>query len=508
MNLAQLLLKAAEKHPNSPALAHGTHVVATYADHAQRSAGLAGGLLDEIGLERGDRVAIAMANTPAYSEIMFGVWYAGLCAVPMNSRLHPLEFSYILENSGAKACFVSAELTDAINGVSAGGVNSAQVIQAGSPTYENLLAAKPAQMADVDSDTLAWLFYTSGTTGRPKGAMLSHGNLRSVNAAYLENVDKVFPHDCIIHAAPYSHGSGIYMLVHVECGACQVVPASGGFNPNEVLDLLKTWKGATLFMAPTMVTRLINTPATAHAHTENLKTIVYGGGPMYLEDCLAALDALGPKLVQIYGQGEAPMTITVVSRDVHKEVEHPQYQHRLASVGKAQSGIQIRVVDECDEDVDHNEIGEILVRGDVVMKGYWDNPIATEKTLRGGWLHTGDMGEIDEDGFLTLKDRSKDLIISGGSNIYPREVEEALLRHDGVLECSVIGEPDPDWGERVIAFIVRKQKATIPLDDLENVCIKNIARFKRPKAYHFVDSLPKNNYGKVLKTELRKLINN
>tara|TARA_Y100000588_G_scaffold218965_1_gene232879 strand:- start:167 stop:1693 length:1527 start_codon:yes stop_codon:yes gene_type:complete len=508
MNLAQLLFKAADKYPNSPALAHGNNVVATYADHAQRSASLAGALLGNIGLERGDRVAIAMANTPAYSEIMFGVWHAGLCAVPMNSRLHPLEFSYILENSGAKACFVSAELADAINEVSVGGMNCAHVIQAGSATYEDLLAAKPAQMANADSDTLAWLFYTSGTTGKPKGAMLSHGNLTSVNAAYLENVDKVSPRDCIIHAAPYSHGSGIYMLVHVECGACQVVPASGGFNSNEVLDLLKIWKGVTLFLAPTMVTRLINTPATAHADTENLKTIVYGGGPMYLEDCLTALDVLGPKLVQIYGQGEAPMTITVVSRDVHTQVDHPQYQRRLASVGTAQSGIKIRVVNDCDEDVDNGEIGEILVCGDVVMKGYWDNPSATEKTLRGGWLHTGDMGAIDEDGFLTLKDRSKDLIISGGSNIYPREVEEALLRHDDVLECSVIGEPDPDWGERVVAFIVCKRETTVPLADLENICITNIARFKRPKAYHFVDSLPKNNYGKVLKTELRRLLNN
>jgi len=508
MNLARLLSEAADKHPNTPALAHGNHVVATYADHAQRSGSLAGGLLGELGLERGDRVAIAMANNPTYSEIMFAVWHAGLCAVPMNSRLHALEFSYIMENSGARACFVDAELAGTINEASTGSMNCEHVIQAGSPTYDNLLAAKPGQMANADTDTVAWLFYTSGTTGKPKGAMLTHGNLRSVNTAYVENVDKISPNDCIIHAAPYSHGSGIYMLVHAEYGACQVVPDSGGFNPKEVLDLLQTWKGATLFLAPTMVTRLINTPETAHANTENLKTIVYGGGPMYLEDCIAALNILGPKLVQIYGQGEAPMTITVVSREVHTEVDHPQYHHRLASVGKAQDGIKIRVVDDRDEDVENGEIGEILVSGDVVMKGYWDNPLATEKTLRGGWLHTGDMGEIDKEGFLTLKDRSKDLIISGGSNIYPREVEEALLQHEGVLECSVIGEPDPDWGERVVAFIVCKHETRVPIADLENICIKNIARFKRPKVYHFVASLPKNNYGKVLKTELRKLLNN
>lgn len=505
MNLAQLLADAAGNSPDAPALARGNAITATYADHADRSAGLGGSFLNDLGLAPGDRVAIAMKNAPEYSEIMFGAWHAGLATVPMNARLHPREFAYILENSGARACFVSDDLDQSIVEAAAMVPSLEHVIVTGSARYGELLGAAPAELAAVDGDALAWLFYTSGTTGWPKGAMLTHRNLRAMNDAYFNTVDEIAPDDCIIHAAPYSHGSGLYMLPHVARGACQVVPESGGFDPDEVFGLLGSWKGATFFFAPTMVTRLINAPGLADADTSNLKTIVYGGAPMYLEDCLKALDRLGPKLVQIYGQGESPMTITAVSRAVHTETSHPHYQARLASVGTAQSGVDIRIADENDNDVPTGGIGEILVCGDMVMKGYWQNPEASAETLRGGWLHTGDIGALDEDGFLTLKDRSKDMIISGGSNIYPREVEEVLLRHAGVLECSVVGRPHPDWGEEVIAFIVPKDGAEVREAELDQLCLEHIARFKRPKTYLTVAVLPKNNYGKVLKTELREL---
>ncbi|MGB0631788.1 MAG: AMP-binding protein [Alphaproteobacteria bacterium] len=504
MNLAQLLLDSARRHPDAPALALGTDIVATYAQHADRSARLAAALLKLPGMEPGDRVAIAMKNAPEYSEIMFGVWHAGLAVVPMNARLHPREFAYILEDSGAKACFVSDDLADGIAEIAGDVACLDHVILTGSPRYREMTSGAATDIAAAHGDDLAWLFYTSGTTGRPKGAMITHANLRAMNAAYFASVDQIAQTDCIVHAAPYSHGSGLYIFPHVERGACQVVPASGGFDPAEVFDLLTAWKGATFFMAPTMVTRLINAPGIDAADTRNLKTIVYGGAPMYLEDCLKALDLLGPKLVQIYGQGEAPMTITALSRDLHARSDAADYHDRLASVGVAQHGVEVRVTDEDDNDVPVGEIGEILVRGDVVMKGYWNNPEASARTLHGGWLHTGDMGALDESGFLTLKDRSKDLIISGGSNIYPREVEEVLLRHDGVLECSVIGRPHPEWGEEVVAFVVAKDGADVKEADLDALCLEHIARFKRPKAYRFIDALPKNNYGKVLKTELRE----
>jgi long-chain acyl-CoA synthetase len=502
-NLAALLAAAAAERPDAPALASGTETVSTYAAHAAASASLAGALAGRFGLVPGNRVAIAMKNAPAYSEILFGAWHGGMAAVPMNARLHPREMAWIIENAAAKVCFVSRELAEPLIAASANLASPPQFVVADEAEYRTLLAAPPAPMVRVGADDLAWLFYTSGTTGRPKGAMLTHGNLRAMNASYFASVDRIAPGDCIVHAAPMSHGSGLYILPHVECGACQVVPASGGFDPDEVFSLLRVWSGATFFFAPTMVTRLINAPGIAEADTANLKTIVYGGAPMYAEDCLKALALLGPKLVQIYGQGESPMTITALSRTLHTDSANPRYLDRLASVGTAQAGVEVRVADAEDADLPPGEIGEVLVRGDVVMKGYWQNPAASSETLRGGWLHTGDMGAMDADGFLTLKDRSKDVIISGGSNIYPREVEEVLLRHDGVLECSVIGRPHADWGEEVLAFVVAKPGATVREAELDALCLAHIARFKRPKAYRFIDALPKNNYGKVLKTELR-----
>jgi long-chain acyl-CoA synthetase len=255
-----------------------------------------------------------------------------------------------------------------------------------------------------------------------------------------------------------------------------------------------------------MVTRLIDSPVFAAADHANLKTIIYGGGPMYVADLKRALALLGPRLAQIYGQGEAPMTITGLSKAQHAETDHPRWEHRLGSTGTARTDVEVRVVDEADRDVPVGESGEVLVRGDFVMAGYWQDPEATSRALRGGWLHTGDIGAFDEDGFLTLKDRAKDMIISGGSNIYPREIEEVLLRHPAVAEVSIVGRPHADWGEEVIAFVVARPGAAIGEADLDALCLDHIARFKRPRAYRFVDALPKNNYGKVLKTELRRLL--
>ena len=258
-----------------------------------------------------------------------------------------------------------------------------------------------------------------------------------------------------------------------------------------------------MFAAPTMVHRLV-AHARKHAPAlDGLKTIVYGGGPMYLQDITNALDAMGPRLAQIYGQGESPMTITALSKFHIGARDHPRYKERLGSVGIAQPPVEVRVADAKDQALPAGEIGEILVRGDTVMPGYWRNQDASMETLRNGWLHTGDVGSFDDDGFLTLRDRSKDMIISGGSNIYPREVEEVLLRHPSVSEVSVVGRPHAEWGEEVIAFVVVHDGSNVRELELDALCLDHIARFKRPKSYRFVLDLPKNNYGKVLKSELR-----
>jgi long-chain acyl-CoA synthetase len=225
---------------------------------------------------------------------------------------------------------------------------------------------------------------------------------------------------------------------------------------------------------------------------------------MYVADCKTAMHTFGCKLAQIYGQGESPMTITAMGKALHADSAHPRYEQRLASVGRFFAGIEVRVVDAEDSPLPTGEIGEVLVRGATVMAGYLNQPEASAQTLRGGWLHTGDVGFFDEEGFLTLRDRSKDVIISGGSNIYPREVEEVLLRHPAVAEASVVGAPDAEWGEVVEAFVVPRLGAIIEPAELDALCLDHIARFKRPKRYVFLDALPKNATGKVLKTELRR----
>jgi long-chain acyl-CoA synthetase len=273
-----------------------------------------------------------------------------------------------------------------------------------------------------------------------------------------------------------------------------------------ILDVIARHPHVSMFAAPTMLTRLGQARDVAAADLSNLRTIYYGGGPMYVADLERALDIFGPRLYQLYAQGESPMTITGLAQRLHGERDHPRWHDRLASCGYARSGVLVRVVDDHDRDLRAGEIGEVITKSDCVMAGYWQNPVANAETLRGGWLHTGDLGSMDGDGLLTLRDRSKDMIISGGSNIYPREIEEVLLRHADVVEASVVGRPHPDWGEEVVAFLVARQGAEVVTAELDRLCLDHIARFKRPRAYRFVEALPKNNYGKVLKTELRRLL--
>ena len=460
MNIVHFLLQNALRFPDLPAVAVAGRVVHSYASLARRAASLASGLTVGLGLRAGDRVAFAMKNCPQYWELLFACWHAGLVAVPMNAKLHAREFEYIVGNCGAKASFFEAREFQA-------------------------LESEPREPFDSRPDDVAWLFYTSGTTGVPKGAMLTHRNLLFASQAYFADIDRLGPGDAILHAAPLSHGSGLYGLPHFAAGAVNVIPDSGGFDAEELFGLLERWPNASFFAAPTMIVRLLASPAARRP--PRLKTITYGGAPMYVADALRAIDLFGGEhLYQLFGQGESPMTITGLPRYFHTE------KIKLETCGFARTGVEVKVL----------ESGEVVTRSDCVMAGYWNNPQATAQALQGGWLRTGDIGRIDEQGFLTLLDRSKDMIISGGSNIYPREIEEVLLRHPAVAECSVVGRPHAEWGEEVVAFIVRK--SDVGAEDLDALCLANIARFKRPRDYRFVESLPKNNYGKVLKTELRK----
>ena len=505
MNLATWVERHGRRRPDEPALATGTQVHADWATFAAHTAAFGAGLRGAFGLNEGDRIAIFMSNRPEYLEALFGIWHAGCVAVPVNARLHRDELAFILEDSGTSVIVTDADHFDDVTSLLDEVAGLRAVVVAPGAEWDQLIAWSPAPFADRGPDDAAWLFYTSGTTGRPKGATLTHRNLLMMSLSHLADIDWVAPHDSVLHAAPLSHGSGMYALLHVARGAVNVVPASGGLDGEELLSLLHRWPGMSFFAAPIMVKRLAGDPALRAADLYGLKTIIYGGAPMYLADLEEALEVFGARLAQIYGQGESPMTITALSKADHVERDHVRAVDRLQSVGVPRTDVDVRVIGDDDRELPAGEIGEVVVRGDVVMAGYWNQPAATSEALRGGWLHTGDVGSFDADGYLTLRDRSKDLIISGGMNIYPREVEEVLLRHPGVGAVSVVGRPDPEWGEAVVAFVVAADARTPPAtDELDRTCLDNVARFKRPKEYRFVEALPTNNYGKVLKRELRE----
>lgn len=504
LNLAGWVERNARRLPDEPALADGERVHATWGAFAARTAAVAGGLRDIFRLSPGDRVAIVMRNRPQYLEALYAAWHAGLVAVPVNARLHRDEITYVLGHSGSSVVLTDQEHAEDVEPL-VGTVHGLQAaVLAPGAQWDRLTDATPIGLVDRTPSDPAWLFYTSGTTGRPKGATLTHRNLLMASLSYYADLDPVAPQDCILHAAPLSHGSGLYGLPHVARGAVSVVPTSGGVDGDEIAVLLARWPGMSLFAAPTMVKRLANDRAIATADLTNLKTIIYGGAPMYLADLENALEVFGPRLAQIYGQGETPMTTTALSKAEHAQRDHPRWRERMQSVGFPRTDVEVRVVDEDDRELPVGGVGEVVVRGDVVMTGYWAQPDASAETLRGGWLHTGDIGTFAVDGYLTLRDRSKDLIISGGMNIYPREVEEALLCHDGVRDAAVVGRPDAEWGEAVVAFVVATGADRPSVDELDRACLGRIARFKRPKEYRFVDALPTNSYGKVLKRELRE----
>jgi len=498
MNLDHWLIRTAAAMPDRPAVFEGRNRICDYAGLNVRAGALAAWLTGQ-GVAPGDRVAIFMKNVPDYLAVLYGIWRCGAAAVPINAKLHGREAAFIIEDADAKLVFASPELAPALNEANA----PARILSTDDQVFQTAMVATP-MMHPVDraAEDLAWLFYTSGTTGKPKGVIITHGMLMSMALCYEADVDPVSAKDTTLYAAPMSHGAGLYALMHVAKGAAHVCPASGGFDPAEILDLAAHFGSVQMFAAPTMVKRM-NDYAKAAGHSgQGLRTVVYAGGPMYNADIIDAVEQFGPVFVQIYGQGECPMGITALPRADVADRSAKNWQKRLASVGRAQSAVEVRIGDANGQPLPTGSQGEIMVRGATVMPGYWQNPAGSAKALKDGWLMTGDMGFLDAQGYLTLQDRSKDVIITGGSNVYPREVEEVLLTHPQISEAAVVGQPHPEWGEEVIAFVVGEAEAAA----LDGLCLSEIARFKRPKRYHHLPELPKNNYGKVLKTELRKLL--
>ena len=508
MHAAHFLTRAALRYPDRPAWLQGD-VTITFREAEAHANRLAHALLS-LGGQPGDRVGMLVPNCYQGLETLLAPMKAGMAVVPMNVRLLPNEHQYMLNDSGAFALIYGEEFRDHLAQMRGSLTSVKHLIcvghgGTGDLGYEHVLADRretPPDLA-IEPDDLAWIFYTSGTTGHPKGAMLTHRNLITMAEQFLLNINPARPGDVLLHAAPITHGSGLSIFHHLAAGAASAFPATRTFDPPKVFEAIQRYRVTTMFLVPTMINMLLASADKTKYDLSSLHTIFYGGAPMYVEQLLEAVRTFGPIFVQIFGQGEAPMTCASLPKEEHLAGDDPVKLKRLASAGRETTAVHVRIVDDEDREVPSGQMGEIVVRGDLVMKGYWNKPEATAETLRGGWLHTGDIGYLDPDGYLYITDRKKDMIISGGSNIYPREIEEVICRHPAVFEVAVIGIPDAKWGETVKALVVLREGVRAAEAEIVEHCKRHMASYKKPQSVEFLTALPKNAYGKVLKRELR-----
>lgn len=506
MNIAGLLARSARQRPETTALVHGD-VTFTYRALQSRVARFASSL-SAAGVQPGARVAILQHNGPALLETLFACFHGGFVAVPVNARSTAHEVRTLAEDAQPQAWVFDEVFAEHAEAASDPAAVRVGVRPGYAPSdLESMVEGAPGEVppAAVAPDGPAWLFYTSGTTGRMKGATLTHRNLRSMVLAYLCDIRDGGAGTYVLHAAPLTHGSGLYALPPIARGVTQAITTSSSYDPEEVLDCIAR-DGVTdvAFLVPTMVKRLVEAQTDRPRRVSTLESIVYGGSPMYVDDLRHALEAFGPVLTQIYGQAEAPVTISRLTRREHVAALE-EGTDRLSSAGTPFLGVDVAV--DAGDGPSPSGTGEILVRGDVVMRGYWNNAEATQQALADGWLHTGDIARVDSAGYLHLLDRSKDVIISGGANIYPREVEEVILEHPLVREAAVVGAPDDEWGERVVAVIALLDDGAAARAEVESavvqMCRERLAGYKRPRQFDWVGELPKNPYGKILKRDVR-----
>jgi acyl-CoA synthetase (AMP-forming)/AMP-acid ligase II len=505
MNLAGLLTNAATNYPDQVSFIFEGQA-RTYAESLWRSDAVAASL-SALGVRAGDRVALYQGNSPEYLEIMFAVWKIGAVVVPLNATFTVDELVWHLGDSGAVVAFVDAECASRMTAARSHSPQLKVVVGLGTcPEADHELAALVDQARGVvvspyavEPEDLAWLAYTSGTTGRPKGAMLSHGAMLFQVLSTLADVERLERDHVGMHAAPLSHGAGHNALVMTTKACTQLIHQRAGFDPVLFMKQVQMYQVGAVFLVPTQIKLIVDHPDVHRYDLSSLRWVMYGGSPMYRADQKTALRILGPVLVQIFGQTESPMSGTVLSSAEHSLEDDPQ----AMSVGRVRNGLELRIFDEQGAPVATGEPGEICIRGATLMSGYWNRPDATAETLRDGWLHTGDVGVMDERGYLYIQDRLKDMVISGGLNVYPREVEDVLLTHPGVDEACVIGIPDAKWGEAVHAVVVPVTGHPVNERELIEFAGLQLAPYKKPKAVEFVESLPKTAYGKVAKREVR-----
>ena len=514
--LGDLISRAGAQFAERVALV-GERRTLRFSDVEAESNRLATALAPDFGLACGARVAILLPNCPEFVITDFALIKAGLIRVPINPRYTAYEVEFILNHSGAAALVTSAAFGDIVAHLRGrltsplhvivvdDASQSAEVAPAIADAFgwRNVLArGTPDRFAvDVQEGDGYMIAYTSGTTGRPKGALTTvkarFANVMNVYA----NEMFVAPSDVMLHVASLAHGSGTKVFPFFIKGAVNVLLPR--FSPAAFFETVQKHGVTTSWMVPTMVAMITDAPERAQARCSSLRTIIYGGAPMPVPVMRRALGAFGPIFVQMYGLTEAPHPDLVFGKEEHVADGATAGPGSAGATGRAAIGVRIRLVDDAGRDVPAGEVGEILIAGEHVMTGYWNDPVATAETLDDGWCRTGDLARMDTDGFYYIVDRKKEMIISGGYNVYPREVEDVLYRHPAIAECAVIGSPDEVWGECVHALIVRKPGFEMTPEALSAHCARELAGYKKPRRVTLLDALPRTPNGKIDKKALR-----
>ena len=513
MNLGQLLAQAAKLYPGQAGLIEGDRRWSWSEINARVDAMVTA--LRHKGLKKGDKILVQSRNNVQLFESCWVAFRLGCVWVPTNFRLTPPEISYLGASSGARAVIYEPDFAEHVDAIAAASDALELVVCIGKPrpgesSYEELVerySHEPAEPAVVEYDDPLWFFYTSGTTGKPKAGVLTHGQMAFVVTNHLAELIPGTTHrDCSIAVAPLSHGAGIHALLNVARGAPTVLMGGEKLDPEIFWQLVEKHRVSNLFTVPTIVKMLVEHPAVdAYDHT-SLRFMIYAGAPMYRADQKFALQKLGNVLVQYFGLGEVTGNITVLTPDMHSS-DDDDPNANIGSCGRPRVGMEVAILDADLQHVALGTVGEICCRGPAVFSGYHNNADASAKALRGGWFHTGDLGRLDSRGLLYITGRESDMYISGGSNVYPREVEEVLLTHPGVAEVAVLGVPDPKWGEIGVAVIVRETTGG-PVDEmallthLDGRC----AKYRWPRRMFFWDSLPKSGYGKVTKKDVLRIL--
>jgi fatty-acyl-CoA synthase len=510
MNLGQLLAQTARLFPDRPALFRGEQTW-TWGQIEQRVAAMTVALR-ELGVRKGDRILVQSRNNVQMFESCWIAFRLGCVWVPTNFRLTPPEVAYLGAASGATTMIVQDVFAGHTDAVRAAASTLRHVItidepRTGEHSYEQLIRNHWGSKADhetVAHDDPLWFFYTSGTTGRPKAGVLTHGQMAFVVTNHLADlIPGTTERDCSIAVAPLSHGAGILALANVARGAPTVLLPGEKLDPEVFWQAVQRHRVSNLFTVPTIVKMLVEHPAVDRYDHTSLRSMIYAGAPMYRADQKLALQKLGKVLVQYFGLGEVTGSITVLPAHMHSaDDEDPDAN--IGSCGRPRTGMEVAILDAELEPMAEGEVGEICVRGPAVFSGYHGDPDATAKALRGGWFHTGDLGKLDERGLLYITGRESDMYISGGSNVYPREVEEVLLTHPAVAEVAVLGVPDPKWGEVGVAVVVRREGAQFDGDALLAHLEGRCARYRWPHHVFFWDHLPKSGYGKIAKKDIRQ----